>query len=192
MTMEPVARGHIAAIVTFLEMTERPDIEVPPTQLALRRVEQPTPTHYRDLYRLVGARWVWNYRLTLSDSELDALINVPGNELFEVVDGDGAVVGMLELGFDKPGEGELKFVGLTPELSGQGHGKWLLAEAVSRAWREGVTRVHVNTCTLDHPAALAAYLRAGFTPYERKVETYPDPRLTGILPADCAPQIPII
>lgn len=192
MTMTPVERGHVAAIVTFLEMTERPDQPVPASTLALRPVERPTPAYYRDLYRLVGARWLWNYRLTLGDAELDALINAPGNELYEVVDEGGAVAGMLELGFDGNGECELKFVGLIPELSGQGHGKWLLAEALRRAWREDVSRVCVNTCTLDHPAALGAYLRAGFRPYERKVETYPDPRLTGILPRDCAPQIPIV
>jgi len=78
-----------------------------------------------------------------------------------------------------------------PELAGQGHGRWLLAEAVSRAWRGGVERVHVHTCSLDHPAALAAYRRAGFAPYKRAIERFPDPRLLGILPRDCAPQIPL-
>ena len=32
---------------------------------------------------------------------------------------------MLELDFRQAGEGELSFVGLVPELSGQGHGRWL-------------------------------------------------------------------
>ena len=53
------------------------------------------------------------------------------------------------------GECELAFVGLVPSLSGQGHGRWLLAEAVTRAWpATGSARVHVHTCSLDHPAAL--------------------------------------
>ena len=42
-------------------------------------------------------------------------------------------------------------------LAGQGHGRWLLAEALRRAWTERVERVRVHTCTLDHPAALSAY-----------------------------------
>src|SRR6185437_11861362 len=29
--------------------------------------------------------------------------------------------------------------------------------------RDGIERVHVHTCSLDHPAALSAYRRAGFT-----------------------------
>ena len=99
---------------------------------------------------------------------------------------------MLELDFRQAGECELAFIGLIPELSGKGHGRWLLAEALARAWREGVRRVHVHTCSLDHPAALSAYRRAGFTPYKRAVERFPDPRLLGILPRDCAPQIPLL
>lgn len=64
--------------------------------------------------------------------------------------------------------------------------------ALQLAWREGVARVHVHTCTLDHPAALAAYPRAGFIATKRAVERFPDPRLLGILPLDCAPQVPLV
>jgi hypothetical protein len=55
-----------------------------------------------------------------------------------------------------------------------------------------VSRVHVHTCSLDHPAALSAYRRAGFAPYKRAIEHFPDPRLLGILPSDCAPQVPLL
>lgn len=189
--MEPVKNGDVAAIVTFLEMTDRPHIAVPSSSLALRRIERPDAASYRELYRLVGSRWLWNYRLTLDDDTLHDLIAAPGIELFEVVDGD-EIVGMLELDFATEGECEIKFLGLVPSYSGHGHGKWLFAETLRRAWRDGVRRVHVNTCTLDHPAALSAYRNAGFVAYERKVETYRDPRLTGVLPRDCAPQLPLI
>ena len=60
------------------------------------------------------------------------------------------------------------------------------------AWRPDLRRVHVHTCTLDHPAALPAYLKAGFRAYKRAFESFPDPRLTGLLPGDAAPQIPLI
>ena len=81
-------------------------------------------------------------------------------------------------------------------MAGEGRGRWLIAQAVRLAWRqeekrERVRRVHVHTCTLDHPAALRAYERAGFRAYKRAIERFPDPRLTGILPADCAPQVPL-
>jgi len=191
MSYEPVAEGDLAAVVTYLEMRERPDIDVPRPTLQLRRLGSPTADQYRVLFRKVGSPWLWFSRLIMSDADLEAIIRHPGIELFEVAAVE-AVVGMLELDFRQPGECEIAFIGLVPELAGQGHGKWLLAEAVRRAWRDDVKRVHVHTCSLDHPAALSAYRRAGFTPYKRAIERFPDPRLLGHLPPDCAPQVPLL
>ena len=192
MSYEPVRDSDLAAVVTFLEMRERPNLDVPSSPLSLRRMASPQPEQYRSLFRRVGAKWLWFSRLIMDDAKLAAIIDDPEVELSAVVDESGSEVGMLELDFREPGECELSFVGLVPELSGQGHGRWLLAEAVTLAWRDGVRRVHVHTCTLDHPAALAAYRRAGFTPYKRAIERFADPRLLGILPLDCAPQSPVL
>ena len=187
-----MAGGDLAAVVTYLEMHERPDADIPSSPLALARIEQPDPDRYRSLFRLVGSKWLWFSRLIMNDAALAAIISNPGVELYAVVDEASRDAGLLELDFRESGQCELAFIGLIPELAGQGHGRWLLAEAVSRAWRDGVSRIHVHTCSLDHPAALAAYVRAGFTPYKRAVERFPDPRVAGILPRDCAPQIPLL
>ena len=192
MSYEPVANGELAAVVTYLEMRSPPDQSIPSAPLSLNQVEVPQPEHYRALFRQIGAPWLWFSRLILDEAHLASIIQHPKVELLSVRDSDGREIGMVELDFREPHECELAFIGLVPELSGQGHGKWLLAETVHRAWREGVERVHVHTCSLDHPAALSAYRRAGFTPYKRAVERFPDPRLLGVLPKDCAPQIPII
>jgi GNAT superfamily N-acetyltransferase len=191
-TYESVPDNEVAAVVTYLEMRAPREQPVPPSTLSLKRVEVPQPEHYRELFRLIGAPWLWFSRLILDDAHLAAIIQHPMVELDAVLDEHGREVGMLELDFREPHECELAFIGLIPELSGKGHGRWLLAEAVRRAWREGVNRVHVHTCSLDHPAALSAYRRAGFTPYKRAIERFPDPRLIGILPKDCAPQIPLL
>ncbi|HVM22868.1 MAG TPA: GNAT family N-acetyltransferase [Sphingomicrobium sp.] len=192
MNAEPLPSTELAAVVTYLEMTEPPADPVPASTLGLQRIDRPQAEQYRGLFRRVGAPWLWFSRLILDDAALLAIIGDARVELFAVVDGNGREVGMLELDFRTAGECELAFVGLVPELAGLGHGRWLLAEAVHRAWRPGVERVHVHTCTLDHPAALSAYRRAGFTPYKRAVERFPDPRLSGILPADCAPHVPLL
>jgi GNAT superfamily N-acetyltransferase len=192
MSYESVPDGELAAVVTYLEMRLPPEQDVPPSPLKIRPIEIPDPEHYRALFRLVGAPWLWFSRLILDDPHLTAIIQHPKVALYSVVDESGRDVGMFELDFREPYECELAFIGLVPELSGKGHGRWLLAEAVRLAWREGVDRVHVHTCSLDHPAALSAYRRAGFTPYKRAVERFADPRLLDILPLDCAPQIPVI
>jgi GNAT superfamily N-acetyltransferase len=152
----------------------------------------PQPEHYRELFRQVGSPWLWFSRLIMDDAHLASIIQHPKVELYSVTDEGGREVGMLELDFREPHECELAFIGLVPQLSGIGHGRWLLAEAVQRAWREDVRRVHVHTCSLDHPAALSAYRRAGFVPFKRAIERFPDPRLLGVLPRDCAPQIPLL
>jgi len=191
MSYEEVADGELAAVVTNLEMRERPATDVPTSTLQLRYVAEPTSAQYRALFRKVGSTWLWFSRLVMDDEKLDSIIRDPNVELFEVAAVE-AVVGMLELDFREAGQCELAFIGLVPELAGQGHGKWLLAEALRLAWREGVERVHVHTCSLDHPAALSAYRHAGFLPYKRAIERFPDPRLSGILPTDCAPQVPLL
>ena len=192
LTYEPLPDGELVALVTFLEMRERPDVEVPASTLDLRREMTIAPDAYRDLFRRVGAPWLWFSRLTFDDARLTAILHHPQVDLFAAVDGNGRAIGMLELDFRVAGECELAFVGLVPEMTGMGHGRWLLAEALNRAWRDGVSRVHVHTCTFDHPAALSAYRRAGFTPFKRALERFRDPRLTGILPRECAPQVPLL
>ena len=192
MSYEPIPNDELAAIVTYLEMTERPVIEPPRSTLDLKRIPNPSVERYRELFRLVGAPWLWFSRLIMDDAALAAIVQHPNVELFAVQDGNGRDVGMLELDFREVGKCQLAFVGLVPELSGLGHGRWLLEEAVRRAWRDSVNRVQVHTCSLDHPAALAAYRRAGFTPVKRAIERFTDPRLLGILPKDCAPQIPLL
>ena len=192
MTYDPLHQSELAAVVTYLEMHSPPAAEVSSSPLSLRRIERPTADGYRALFRLVGAPWLWFSRLAMDDEALNAIILDPEVELYAVEDEQTRDIGIVELDFREPGQCELAFIGLVSELSGKGHGRWLLAEAVRRAWREGVTRVHVHTCSLDHPAALSAYRRAGFTPYKRAIERFPDPRLLGILPSDSAPQVPLL
>jgi GNAT superfamily N-acetyltransferase len=192
MSYEAVLDGELAAVVTYLEIRDRPFVAVPDSPLALERIEVPQPEHYRELFRQVGSPWLWFSRLIMDDAHLASIIQHPKVELYSVTDEGGREVGMLELDFREPHECELAFIGLVPQLSGIGHGRWLLAEALQRAWRENVRRVHVHTCSLDHPAALSAYRRAGFVPFKRAIERFPDPRLLGVLPRDCAPQIPLL
>jgi GNAT superfamily N-acetyltransferase len=189
MGLIPVPDGEIGTVVTYLEMTARPRPRpLPPSPLRLRHWRSVDPAKYRLLFRRVGGRWLWYSRLLMDDATLSA--NVA--EVHVVEDRAGTEVGMVELDFSKEGECLIRFLGLVPELAGRGHGKWLFAQTLALAWRKNVGRVHVTTCTLDHPAALPAYLRAGFKAYKRAFESFADPRLVGALPPDSAPQVPLV
>lgn len=189
MALIDVPAGHLGTVVTYLEMLERPRLRpTPASPLRMKAWPDVTPAQYRTLFERVGGRWLWFSRLRMDDEALEASIA----ELHAVTDRAGVEVGMVELDFAGPGECLIRFLGLVPELAGKGHGDWLFAQVLALAWRKGVERVHVNTCSLDHPAALPSYLKAGFKAYKRAFESFPDPRLTGLLPRDSAPQIPII
>ncbi len=193
MGLTPVPKGELATIVTALEMLQRPrPAPLPASPLRLVRWETQTPEKYRTLFRRIGAPWLWFSRLILSDAELTAIIHHADVTLFAVTDPRGIEVGLLELDFRKGSQCEISFFGLVPELTGQGHGRWLMAQTLMLAWRKDVTRVWVHTCTLDGPSALGFYRKSGFVPFSTSIETFPDPRLIGILPRDAAPQIPLL
>ncbi|MBM3929474.1 MAG: GNAT family N-acetyltransferase [Sphingomonadales bacterium] len=193
MALIPVANTQVATIVTSLEMRERPRPRpLPDSRLRLVRLKDPALTTYRALFRRIGGPWLWFSRLIMDDAALERIVRDPKVEVYAVLDPAGIEVGMLELDFRDAGACELSYVGLIPELAGQGHGRWLMAHALQRAWAPGITRVWVHTCTLDHPKALGFYRASGFAPYKRTVETFDDPRATGILPKDAAPHVPYL
>src|SRR5688572_33361298 len=96
-----VAPGHVAAVVTFLEMYERPrPAPEPDSELRLERWPAVDPDRYRALFRRVGAQWLWFSRLAMDDAALTASVA----EVHAVLDQAGSEVGLVELDFREPGE----------------------------------------------------------------------------------------
>ena len=54
-----------------------------------------------------------------------------------------------------------------PEFLGRGFGRYFLDQLLSLAWQPEIKKVTINTCTLDHPAALPMYQKFGFEPVAR-------------------------
>jgi GNAT superfamily N-acetyltransferase len=187
-----IPRGKIAAVVTHLEMLQRPALPPDPDGAwTLRHVHAPDLAWYRDLYRRVGEDWLWSSRLCMSDAELATIIHAPEVEVY-ALEHDGRDEGLLELDFREPGQCELVFFGVTAELIGSGVGRFLMNRVLERAWSQSISRLWVHTCSFDHPNALAFYQRAGFRPFRLQVEISDDPRLEGTLPCDVARHVPIL
>jgi GNAT superfamily N-acetyltransferase len=193
MGLSAIPPGEIATIVTTLEMTTRPPARpTPDSPLRLVQWTKPSLDAYRTLFRRVGEPWLWFSRLAMDDPKLRAIIHDPNVAIFAAVDRSGIEIGLLELDFRTRSTCEIAYFGLIPELAGQGHGRWLMAHALARGWASAIERVWLHTCTLDHPSALGFYRRLGFVPIGRTIETFADPRLTGLLPVDAAPQVPLL
>jgi GNAT superfamily N-acetyltransferase len=188
-----VPAGKLATVATSLEMLARPALrpEPPGTPWRLRLVETPDVAWYRDLYRRIGAGWLWFSRLRMSDDALAAMIQHPAVEIYTLV-ARGNDEGLIELDFREAGACELRMFGVTPPLIGTGAGRWLMNRAIEAAWARPIRRFWVHTCTFDHPAALAFYIRSGFVPFRRQIEIADDPRLDGTLAPGDAPHVPVI
>jgi GNAT superfamily N-acetyltransferase len=191
--------GWVAEVVTHLEMTAAPALrEAPrPERFRLTRIV-PSVEDYRRRFRRVGAPWLWASRLRMAEAELAAILADRAVEVYDLhertADAGAEPIGLLELDFRVAGQCELAFFGIVPEQIGTGAGRHLMSRAIERAWTHApaIRRFHVHTCTNDHPAALAFYIRSGFAPHARSVEIYPDPRLAGHLQRSDAPHIPLL
>lgn len=156
--------GALRSVVSYLEM-RAPPVPGPPAPprpgLELVRLEQPSVPFYRFLYDTIGEPWLWIDRRRIDDAGLEAIIRDPRVEV-HVLYGGGEPLGYAELDFRLPGEVEIVYCGLMPHAIGGGLGRYLLGQALARAWAAGPERVWLHTCTQDHPGALSFYERAGF------------------------------
>lgn len=158
--------------VTHLEMTAPPSGPLPPlpvgAETALIAAKRPPAGYFLYLYRAVGAPWEWTDWLDRTEAEVEAFVHDPEVRLYTLIV-DGWPGGFFVLDTREAEVCDLAYFGLVPQATGRGFGPWLLGTAIRMGWqRPGVSRLTVNTCTLDHPAALGLYQRLGFTPVARE------------------------
>ncbi len=153
---------------TYLQLTSSDD-------LVRGQVEQPAgacvercfpvpPELFRELYARVGTAYRWHDRDEWTDAQVASRFTTELVTLYQLtIDGERA--GFYELERHDDGSVEIVLFGLLAEFAGRGLGKWLLVDAVERAWSLGAGRVWLHTCTLDSPAAKPNYLARGFQTY---------------------------
>ena len=160
--------GLVEVTVFYLEMLapSHRSVPAPRAGLAVLHVRSPTVPYYRSLYNVVGQDYYWLSRRKLSDEALAAILGDPRNEL-HVLHVEGTPAGFAELDRSRQDEIELVQFGLMPEYIGEGLGRWFLQWTIDRAWSYEPKRFWLHTCTLDHPAALPNYLKAGFVLFQQ-------------------------
>jgi len=185
-----VTEETIDITITSLEMLSHPvrgparapSLSAP---VMLLRANQPTISFYRYLYNTIGQDWLWYERRQMSDKTLSEIIH--DKKVFvNVLYFGGVPAGYAELDTRFFPIIEVAYLGLLPEFIGRGLGRYIVDWAVDAAWSLNPTRVWIHTCTLDHPAALRTYQKAGFAPFQQEKVTIPNPRL---LPAFSIPEL---
>lgn len=155
--------------ITYLEQTGRPILPNPvrpPGKIAIMRAENPPTPFYRYLYRMVGDAHHWVSRRRLGEDELAAIIGDPKVSIFILYVG-GVPAGMAEVDLRDDDAAELKFFGLAPEFQRRGLGRFFLTHVIDLAWALGPKRLRLETCTLDHRAALPLYQKLGFAVFDQ-------------------------
>jgi len=138
--------------------------------LRVARVERPIPALNRFFYTAIGGAHYWLDRRPWTIAEWNRQLATPGLETWVLTD-NGVPAGYFELERLPDDVFEIKYFGLLGEFTGRGLGAHMLTEAVERAFTMGASRVILDTCSLDHPGALAHYQARGFRVYN--VETKP-------------------
>ena len=169
------AGDEVRYTITYLEMNQRPRFAnpvVPGSATAVLLQARDAPVRYfLSLYDAVGAQYEWQDQHDADPEERAAFVGHEDVVIYTFLR-DGWTHGFFMLDWREAGECDLAYFGLVPEAVGMGLGSYLLRTAILTAWgREGVERMTVNTCTLDHPRALAQYQRHGFEPYRQEVRT---------------------
>jgi GNAT superfamily N-acetyltransferase len=151
----------------YLEMHDPQDLRPkrsPRSDLALVCIAPPCPELNRFFYTAVGADWYWTDRLPWTYQRwLDYLKRSELETWMLTV--QGVPAGYFELEAQPGAHVEIAYFGLLPQFVGSGLGGHLLTCAIERGWALGSCRVWLQTCTLDHPQALANYQARGMRLY---------------------------
>ena len=118
----------------------------------------------RFLYQLVGEHWQWTDKLSWTDQAWQAWAEADDLRTW-VAWQSGSPAGYFELQKQADSSVEICYFGLAKKFIGQGIGGHLLSECIGQAWAWDAQRVCVNTCSLDHPGALANYQARGLAIY---------------------------
>lgn len=182
--------------VTYLDMDARPARPPKPAPILdvpvmLLKAEHPTVDFYRHLYAAVGLPWLWFERAEMRDATLRAVIRDEKIDIYVLYVG-GVPAGFAELDARlPPNENErelhLAYFGLVSDYIGRGLGPYFLDAMVDIAWSREIDRLWLRTCTLDHPAALPTYQKAGFEVYAQERHLIQDPRERGVIPRVASP-----
>ena len=112
-------------------------------------------------YKQIGRKHRWIDRLTWSDKKWIEYVENPRIKTFVLKDNSN-LAGYYETILDPVNNNsEIAYFGILEEYFGKKCGGYLLSEAIKRLFEDGISRIWLHTCTLDHENAIKNYLARG-------------------------------
>ena len=149
---------------SFLEINSVKNLnrsKSPGSNFKISEVKPPDFQLNKFFYKQIGKNHRWIDRLVWEDKKWIEYVENPNVKTFILKD-DNNLVGYYEtirsLYNDHT---EIAYFGILEEYYGKKCGGYLLSEAINKLFEEGISRVWLHTCSLDHKNAIKNYLARG-------------------------------
>ena len=112
-------------------------------------------------YKQIGKKYRWIDRLAWGDKKWIEYVENPRVKTF-ILKENNNLVGFYETVRDLDNDhSEIAYFGILEEYFGKKCGGYLLSEAIKKLFEDGISRVWLHTCSLDHKNAIKNYLARG-------------------------------
>ena len=112
-------------------------------------------------YKQIGKKYRWIDRLAWGDKKWIEYVENPRVKTF-ILKENNNLVGFYETVRDLDNNhSEIAYFGILEEYFGKKCGGYLLSEAIKKLFEDGISRVWLHTCSLDHKNAMRNYLARG-------------------------------
>ena len=149
---------------SFLEINSIKDLnqsKSPGSSFKISEVSPPDVQLNKFFYKQIGRKHRWIDRLAWEDKKWIEYVENPRVKTFVLKD-NSTLAGYFETIRDvNYNHSEIAYFGILEEYFGKKCGGYLLSEAIKKLFSEGISRVWLHTCSLDHENAIKNYLARG-------------------------------
>ena len=148
----------------FLEINSINNLKrsnIPGSNFKITQVNPPDFQLNKFFYKQIGKKYRWIDRLVWEDKKWIDFVENSKVKTFILKDSNN-MVGFYETIHDiTKNHAEIAYFGVLEEYFGKKCGGYLLSEAIANLFEDGINRVWLHTCSLDHKNALKNYLARG-------------------------------
>ena len=149
---------------SFLEINSIESLKCskrPGQNFKISKVDPPDFQLNKFFYKQIGRNHRWIDRLSWSDKKWIEFVENPKVKTYILKDNSN-LVGYYETIYDLTKDhSEIAYFGILEEYFGKKCGGYLLSEAIKNLFEDGISRVWLHTCSLDHENAIKNYLARG-------------------------------